>query len=197
MFESGKDDYDNPSPPPSSSSSSSSSSSEDDEDENKEQEEEEEEEEPEAPVHVLPLYAMLPPQAQSAVFLPPPSPLHRLIVVATNVAETSVTIPGIKYVVDCGRVKTRTFHHASGISRYEGEEGGREGGKRKGGCVWLRLVTIPGIKFVVDCGRVRHGCFTMPQAFLDMKACTSTPSLSPSPSSSLSSFCFPSRSICF
>jgi ATP-dependent RNA helicase DHX37/DHR1 len=29
----------------------------------------------------------------------------RLVVVATNVAETSVTIPGIRYVVDCGRAK--------------------------------------------------------------------------------------------
>ena len=47
-------------------------------------------------------------------------------------AETSVTIPGIEYVVDCGRVKTRTFHDASGISRYEGMEG-REGGREGGG----------------------------------------------------------------
>ena len=74
----------------------------------------------EPPVHVLPLYAMLPPKAQAAVFLPPPSPRHRRIVVATNVAETSLTLPGILYVVDCGRVKTRTFDHASGVSRYEG-----------------------------------------------------------------------------
>ena len=45
------------------------------------------------PVHVLPLYAMLPPAQQACVFRPPP-PGHRLIVVATNVAETSLTIPG-------------------------------------------------------------------------------------------------------
>ncbi len=30
---------------------------------------------------------------------------YRLVVVATNVAETSLTIPGIKYVVDSGRAK--------------------------------------------------------------------------------------------
>lgn len=59
-------------------------------------EDEEEGEEEEAPVHVLPLYAMLPPHEQSRVFQPCPSEKHRLIVVATNVAETSVTIPGIK-----------------------------------------------------------------------------------------------------
>lgn len=45
------------------------------------------------PVHVLPLYAMLPGPAQAAVFKGF-APGHRLIVVATNVAETSLTIPG-------------------------------------------------------------------------------------------------------
>lgn len=45
------------------------------------------------PVHVLPLYAMLPSAAQAAVFEAVPSG-HRLIIVATNVAETSLTIPG-------------------------------------------------------------------------------------------------------
>jgi ATP-dependent RNA helicase DHX37/DHR1 len=38
------------------------------------------------------------------VFEPPPAGT-RLIVVATNVAETSLTIPGIRYVIDCGRAK--------------------------------------------------------------------------------------------
>lgn len=44
-------------------------------------------------VHVLPLYAMLPRAAQAAVFAVVPED-SRLIVVATNVAETSLTIPG-------------------------------------------------------------------------------------------------------
>lgn len=44
-------------------------------------------------MHVLPLYAMLPGAAQAAVFGSVPSG-HRLIIVATNVAETSLTIPG-------------------------------------------------------------------------------------------------------
>ncbi len=48
-----------------------------------------------APVHVLPLFAMLPQALQSRVFRAPPEG-HRLIVVATNVAETSLTIPGIR-----------------------------------------------------------------------------------------------------
>ncbi len=56
------------------------------------------------PLHVLPLYSMLSTEAQMRVFEPPP-PGSRLCVIATNVAETSLTIPGIKYVVDCGKVK--------------------------------------------------------------------------------------------
>lgn len=57
-----------------------------------------------APLHVLPLYSMLPTEAQLRVFQPPPEGT-RLCIVATNVAETSVTIPGIRYVVDCGKAK--------------------------------------------------------------------------------------------
>lgn len=56
------------------------------------------------PLHVLPLYSMLSTEAQMKVFEPPPQG-SRLCVIATNVAETSLTIPGIKYVVDCGKVK--------------------------------------------------------------------------------------------
>ena len=37
----------------------------------------------------------------------------RLCVVATNIAETSLTIPGIKYVVDTGKVKTKFYDKVS------------------------------------------------------------------------------------
>jgi ATP-dependent RNA helicase DHX37/DHR1 len=67
---------------------------------------------------VLPLFAMLTPDQQRRVFEPVPDDT-RLIVIATNVAETSITIPGIKYVVDCGRQKEKTFDAVSGISKYE------------------------------------------------------------------------------
>jgi hypothetical protein len=69
-------------------------------------------------VYVLPLFAMLSPEQQKLVFQPPP-PGHRLIVVATNVAETSITIPGIRYVVDCGRQKERIVDIKSGINKYQ------------------------------------------------------------------------------
>eukprot|EP00899_Mesostigma_viride_P020775 jgi/Mesvir1/2869/Mv13952-RA.1 len=68
-------------------------------------------------LHVLPLYAMLSAAQQVRVFAPPP-PGSRLVVVATNVAETSLTIPGIKYVVDCGRAKVREYDPHSGGSKF-------------------------------------------------------------------------------
>lgn len=60
------------------------------------------------PMHVVPLYSLLPSEKQMRVFQPPP-PGHRLVVVSTNVAETSLTIPGIRYVIDCGRSKEVIF----------------------------------------------------------------------------------------
>ncbi|XP_003461675.2 probable ATP-dependent RNA helicase DHX37 [Cavia porcellus] len=69
------------------------------------------------PMHVLPLYSLLAPEKQAQVFRPPPEGT-RLCVVATNVAETSLTIPGIKYVVDCGKVKKRYYDRVTGVSSF-------------------------------------------------------------------------------
>lgn len=66
---------------------------------------------------VLPLYSLLPQDQQMAVFNPPPEG-HRLVIVSTNVAETSLTIPGVRYVVDCGRAKERQFDAASGVQSF-------------------------------------------------------------------------------
>ncbi|KAI8922671.1 P-loop containing nucleoside triphosphate hydrolase protein [Entophlyctis helioformis] len=70
------------------------------------------------PVHVLPLYSLLPTHAQLRVFEAPPEGA-RLIVIATNVAETSLTIPGIKYVVDCGKVKERRYDTHTGLQTFQ------------------------------------------------------------------------------
>ncbi|WFD19007.1 RNA helicase [Malassezia caprae] len=57
---------------------------------------------------IRPLYAALGPSASAAVFAP--TPKHtRKVVLATNIAETSITIPGVRYVVDSGLVKEKVF----------------------------------------------------------------------------------------
>ena len=55
---------------------------------------------------VLPLYSALPPHLQQRVFKATPAN-SRKVVLATNLAETSITITisGIRYVVDCGKAK--------------------------------------------------------------------------------------------
>lgn len=70
------------------------------------------------PLYVLPLYSLLPTKEQMKVFKSPP-PGSRLCIVATNVAETSLTIPGVKYVVDCGRSKERKFNESTGVQSFE------------------------------------------------------------------------------
>jgi len=69
-------------------------------------------------VEVLPLYAALPPERQALAFAPrDPSRVARRVVVATNVAETSVTVPGIAFVVDPGMEKRMEHDHSSGVDR--------------------------------------------------------------------------------
>ncbi|KAL7272160.1 putative ATP-dependent RNA helicase DHR1 [Rhizina undulata] len=72
----------------------------------------------EFPLHVLPLYSLLPTKEQLKVFDAPPEG-SRLCVLATNVAETSLTIPGIRYVVDCGRSKERKYDKTTGVQSFE------------------------------------------------------------------------------
>ncbi|KAJ5107727.1 ATP-dependent RNA helicase DHR1 [Penicillium angulare] len=69
-------------------------------------------------VHVLPLYSQLPTKEQMKVFEAPPDG-SRLIILATNVAETSLTIPGIKYVFDCGRAKEKQFDLFTGVQSFQ------------------------------------------------------------------------------
>ncbi|OWZ35392.1 ATP-dependent RNA helicase DDX35 [Cryptococcus neoformans AD2-60a] len=57
----------------------------------------------------LPLYATLPPEEQSLIFDPSPRDTRKVIF-STNIAEASVTIDGIKYVVDSGFVKIKTYN---------------------------------------------------------------------------------------
>ncbi|CUS10956.1 unnamed protein product [Tuber aestivum] len=72
----------------------------------------------ESPLHVLPLYSLLPTKEQLKVFGEVPEG-SRMCVLATNVAETSLTIPGIRYVVDCGRSKERNYDKTTGVQSFD------------------------------------------------------------------------------
>ena len=70
-----------------------------------------------SPLYCLPLYSLLSSIKQQRVFEPPPEGT-RLCVIATNVAETSLTIPNIKYVVDTGKEKRRDYDPITGVSQF-------------------------------------------------------------------------------
>lgn len=58
--------------------------------------------------YVCPLYASLSQEMQLAAFEPAP-PGTRKVILSTNIAETSVTVNGVRFVVDCGKVKVRSY----------------------------------------------------------------------------------------
>ncbi|XP_053672497.1 ATP-dependent RNA helicase DHX8 [Anopheles nili] len=63
---------------------------------------------------ILPVYSALPSEMQTRIFDPAP-PGSRKVVIATNIAETSLTIDGIYYVVDPGFVKQKVYNSKTGM----------------------------------------------------------------------------------
>lgn len=81
---------------------------------------------------VLPLYARLGPAEQSRIFKPSG---RRRIVLATNVAETSLTVPGIHFVVDTGFARISRYSHRSKVQRLPVERVSQaSANQRKGRC---------------------------------------------------------------
>ncbi|KAK5838923.1 probable pre-mRNA-splicing factor ATP-dependent RNA helicase DEAH4 isoform X1 [Gossypium arboreum] len=94
---------------------------------------------------ILPLHGSLPPEMQVRAFSPPP-PNCRRFIVATNIAETSLTVDGVVYVIDSGYVKQRQYNPATGmysldvvqISKVQANQrAGRAGRTRPGKCYRL------------------------------------------------------------
>ncbi|HSR63252.1 MAG TPA: ATP-dependent RNA helicase HrpA, partial [Gammaproteobacteria bacterium] len=81
---------------------------------------------------ILPLYSRLSSARQSAIFRPHK---RRHIVLATNVAETSLTIPGIHYVIDRGYARISRYSRRSKVQRLPTEKISRASAEqRKGRC---------------------------------------------------------------
>ncbi|MEO7010715.1 MAG: ATP-dependent RNA helicase HrpA, partial [Caldimonas sp.] len=65
-------------------------------------------------VEVVPLFSRLNPQEQERIFEPHSA---RRIVLATNVAETSLTVPGIQYVIDAGTARVKRYSYRSKVEQ--------------------------------------------------------------------------------
>lgn len=87
---------------------------------------------------VLPLYARLPMAEQNKVFQ---SGGKMRVVLATNVAETSLTVPGIRYVIDAGTARISRYSHGSRVQRLPIEAISRASANQRSG----------------RCGRVMNG----------------------------------------
>lgn len=81
---------------------------------------------------VMPLYARLTPAEQQKIFRPASG---RKIVLATNVAETSLTVPGIRYVIDSGTARISRYSYRSKVQRLPIEAVSQaSANQRKGRC---------------------------------------------------------------
>ncbi|CAI5711626.1 unnamed protein product [Hyaloperonospora brassicae] len=69
---------------------------------------------------VCPIFAAMPREQQMKVFEPAPEGVRKVIL-ATNIAETSITINGVRHVVDTGLVKQRSFVASSGMEMLQTE----------------------------------------------------------------------------
>lgn len=96
---------------------------------------------------ILPIYAALPFDAQCGIF-EPSKPGQRKIVVATNIAETSITLDGIHFVVDSGLFKESIYDHGieslrvTVISKAQAEQRAGRAGRTAPGVCW-RMYSLP------------------------------------------------------
>ena len=94
---------------------------------------------------LLPLHGSIPSSEQRRIFTPP-RPGVRKVVLSTNVAETSITIDDVVFVIDCGKMKEKTYDPYSKMSSLASgwiskanakQRAGRAGRSRPGVCFRL------------------------------------------------------------
>jgi ATP-dependent helicase HrpA len=96
-----------------------------------------------AGAQILPLYARLSAEEQERVFQPATG---RRIVLATNVAETSLTVPGIRYVIDSGLARVNRYSYRNKVEQLQVEKIAQAAANQRAG----------------RCGRVAEGiCFRL------------------------------------
>ncbi|KAJ0121218.1 tp-dependent rna helicase [Diaporthe amygdali] len=105
----------------------------------------------------VPLFGQMSIEAQQRAFQPVKGRIVRKVVLATNIAETSVTVPGVRYVVDTGKAKVKEFRVRLGmesllakpISKSSAiQRAGRAGREAAGKC--YRLYTQEGFQSLKD-----------------------------------------------
>ena len=96
-----------------------------------------------ANVDVVPLYGALDLRAQDLA-IAPSAPGRRKVVLATSIAETSLTIEGVRMVLDCGLSRVPRFDPASGLTRLETVRVSRAGADQRRGRAGR---TEPGVGF--------------------------------------------------
>ena len=80
---------------------------------------------------ILPLFARLPHAEQHKIFHP--SGVKRRIVLATNVAETSLTVPGIKYVIDTGLARVKRYSARAKVEQLHVEKISQAAARQRSG----------------------------------------------------------------
>ncbi len=99
------------------------------------------------PLSVLPIYSQLPADMQARIFERSLKG-HRKCIIATNIAETSLTVDGISYVIDCGYCKVKVYNPRIGMDSLQifpisqaaaNQRAGRAGRTGPGSC--FRLYT--------------------------------------------------------
>ncbi|GAB3391022.1 ATP-dependent RNA helicase HrpA [Humibacter soli] len=82
---------------------------------------------------VLPLYGRLSAADQHRVFGPVPAGIRRRVVLSTNVAETSLTVPGIRYVIDAGTARISRYSTRAKVQRLPIEAISQASAKQRSG----------------------------------------------------------------